>query len=35
MSSKTKHPQWASLIFAALLIASPLASADAVCDWNG
>ena len=34
MNSKTKHPKWASLIFAALLIASPVASADAVCDWN-
>jgi hypothetical protein len=34
MNSKTKHSQWASLIFAALFIASPTASADAVCDWN-
>ena len=34
MNSKTKHTRWASLIFAALLIASPRASADAVCDWN-
>ena len=34
MNSETKHPQWASLIFAASLIASPVASADAVCDWN-
>jgi len=34
MNSKMKHPQWASLIFAALFIASPMASADAVCDWN-
>ena len=34
MNSKMKHPQWASLIFAALFIASPTANADAVCDWN-
>ena len=34
MNSVTKHPQWASLIFAASLIASPVAGADAVCDWN-
>jgi hypothetical protein len=34
MNSKMKHPQWASLIFAALFIASPMANADAVCDWN-
>ncbi len=34
MNSNTNHPQWASLIFAASLIASPVASADAVCDWN-
>ena len=34
MNSNTKHPQWASLIFAALLIVSPAASADAICDWN-
>ncbi len=34
MNSKTKHPQWASLIFAASLIASPMAKADTVCDWN-
>ena len=34
MYSETKHPQWASLIFAASLVASPAASADAVCDWN-
>jgi hypothetical protein len=34
MISEMKHPQWASLIFAASLIASPMASADAVCDWN-
>jgi len=34
MNSETKHPQWAALIFAASLIASPTASADAVCDWN-
>ncbi|MDQ3189136.1 MAG: vanadium-dependent haloperoxidase [Pseudomonadota bacterium] len=34
MNSTTKHPQWASLIFAASLIASPMAKADAVCDWN-
>ncbi|MBA2549124.1 MAG: vanadium-dependent haloperoxidase [Burkholderiaceae bacterium] len=34
MNGKTKHPQWAALIFAASLIASPVASADAVCDWN-
>ena len=34
MNNKTKHPQWAGLIFAASLIASPAANADAVCDWN-
>jgi hypothetical protein len=34
MNSLQKHPQWASLIFAASLITSPVASADAVCDWN-
>jgi hypothetical protein len=34
VNSETKHPQWAPLIFAASLIASPMASADAVCDWN-
>ena len=34
MNSETKHAQWASLIFAASLITSPVASADAVCDWN-
>ncbi len=34
MNSETKHLQWASLIFAASLIASPMARADAVCDWN-
>ena len=34
MNSKTKQPQWATLIFATSLIASPIASADAVCDWN-
>ncbi|MGZ8992575.1 MAG: vanadium-dependent haloperoxidase [Burkholderiaceae bacterium] len=34
MNSVTKRPQWASFIFAALLIASPVARADAVCDWN-
>jgi hypothetical protein len=34
MSSEVKRPQWPSLVFAASLIASPLASADAVCDWN-
>jgi hypothetical protein len=28
------HRQWASLSFAASLIVSPMASADAVCDWN-
>jgi len=30
----TKHPPWATLIFTASLIASPAASADAICDWN-
>ena len=34
MNKGTKHGTWASLIFAASLIASPVASADAVCDWN-
>ena len=34
MNSETKHPQWASLIFAAALLVSPMASADTVCDWN-
>ena len=34
MNSVTKHRQWASFIFAALLIGSPVARADAVCDWN-
>lgn len=35
MKCRSKHPRWASLIFAASLSASPLANADAVCDWNG
>ena len=34
MNNETKHPQWALLIFAASLIATPAAKADAVCDWN-
>jgi hypothetical protein len=34
LACESKHPQWASLILAASLIASPPASADAVCDWN-
>ena len=34
MNSEMKHLQCASLIFATLLVASPIASADAVCDWN-
>ena len=34
MNSKMKQPQWVALIFVASLIASPVASADAVCDWN-
>ena len=34
MNSETKDPLWASLIFAASLITSPVANADAVCDWN-
>ena len=34
MNSEMKHRRWASLIFAASLIASPMARADAVCDWN-
>ena len=34
MSSKTKHTQRASLILAATLAVSPVAKADAVCDWN-
>jgi hypothetical protein len=34
MNCRSKHPQWASVIFAASLTASPLANADAVCDWN-
>jgi hypothetical protein len=34
MSSKTKHTQRASLILAATFVVSPVARADAVCDWN-
>ena len=34
MSSKTKHTQRASLILAATIVVSPVARADAVCDWN-
>ena len=34
MSSKTKHTQRASLILAATFVVSPVAMADAVCDWN-
>jgi hypothetical protein len=34
MNRQTKHPHWASLIFATSLVASPVAIADAVCDWN-
>src|SRR5215212_3969438 len=34
MTNRTKHPQWGPLVFATALIASPAASADAVCDWN-
>jgi hypothetical protein len=34
MSCMTKRPLWASLTFAATLVASPLANADAVCDWS-
>jgi hypothetical protein len=34
MNRTSKRPQWAPLIFAAALSASPLANADAVCDWN-
>jgi len=34
MNRKTKHLQWVSLVFAASAMASPMASADAVCDWN-
>ena len=34
MNRQTKHRHSASLIFAASLIASPVAIADAVCEWN-
>ena len=34
MSSKTKRTQRASLILAATFVVSPVAMADAVCDWN-
>jgi hypothetical protein len=34
MNCTSKHPRWAPLIFAVALSASPLAHADAVCDWN-
>jgi hypothetical protein len=34
MNSATRFSQWALLIFAASLIATPAAKADAVCDWN-
>ena len=34
MKSETKHLQWTSLMFAAALIASSAAQADAICDWN-
>ncbi|MBC8119002.1 MAG: vanadium-dependent haloperoxidase [Burkholderiaceae bacterium] len=34
MKRQTKHAQWRRLFFAASLIASPAANADAVCDWN-
>jgi hypothetical protein len=34
MNNESKHPQWALLIFAASLTATPAAKADAVCDWN-
>ncbi len=34
MNSATEVSQCALLVFAATLIASPAAKADAVCDWN-
>ena len=34
MNSKVKHTRWASLVFVASLVATPVANADAVCDWN-
>ena len=34
MDSNTKQPCWLPFVFAASLVASPIASADAVCDWN-
>jgi hypothetical protein len=33
-NSKTKRAAWASMVFAAAALASPAATADAVCDWN-